>query len=63
MDPATLATIVGYVLLAISEILSLIPNMPQNGIVHSLIVSMADAGRTITKPGADSAVLQNSNIV
>ena len=43
-----LATYIGYILLAISEILSLIPGIPQNGIVHTLLVSMASVSNSLT---------------
>lgn len=47
MDTSTIVIIVGYGLLAISEILSLIPGMAQNGIIHALLVSMYAIGQNV----------------
>lgn len=47
---------IGYGLLAISEILPLIPQLPQNGIIHTIVISAGAIGRSFTKtPPATTA--------
>ena len=53
MTPTEYAIVIGYSLLAVSEILSVFPQIPPNGVIQSILLCMKAVGTAFVKKPSD----------